>query len=243
MDLKKEAARVAYSMIGNNSRLGLGDGSAVRHLAACIIDGIREGLQLTLFTSSFKTEEFLRESGITVNDISCTDRLNQYFDGCDQVDTQLNALKSGAGIHTQEKLFAAMSENFVILADESKFITIFDAQFPLVLEVLPQAMGFILKELKDKFPQTMLSVRKATDNIGSTMITRNGNHLIDCRFPEWPDPEFIQNHIRNIVGVVEISLFFNMVDSAVIAGKNGVMTYRRKNGLVSLISRDPLESR
>ena len=241
MDLKKEAARVAYSLVENNSSVGLGDGSAVRYLAAFIIDGIREGLQVRLFTSSFKTEEFLRESGMTVNDISLTDHLNLYFDGCDQIDIQLNALKSGAGIHTQEKLLAAMSKKFIILADESKFISKFSPEFPLVLEVLPQAAGFIAHQLKTICPDAAISIRKSPDDGELNLITRNGNILFDCGFPEWPDPELIQNQARSITGVIEISLFYNMVNDAFIAGKNGIDRYSRKNGVVGLTSWFPLE--
>jgi ribose 5-phosphate isomerase A len=241
MDLKKEAARAAYSLIENNSSVGLGDGSAVRYLASYIINGIREGLRVNLFTSSYKTEEFLAESGMKVNEISGTDHLNQYFDGCDQLDRQLNALKSGAGIHTQEKLLAVMSENFIILADESKFISEFDPQFPLVLEVLPQAVRYITEQIKLICPGSALSIRKSTDHSNSFVITRNGNYLIDCWFPEWPDPEFIHNQTRSLVGVVEISLFYNIANNAVIAGKTGVDRYSKKNGRVSLVSRQPLE--
>lgn len=241
MDLKKEAARVAYSLVENNSSIGLGDGSAVRWLSGYIIDGIRGGLRLNLYTSSLKTQQFLQESGITVNDISTVDRLDQYFDGCDQLDRQLNALKSGAGIHTQEKLLAAMAKYFILLADESKFISEFDPRFPLVLEVLPQAVGFIMKELKRICPGVSLSIRKSPENMNATIITRNGNNLIDCWFKEWPDPEFIQNQTRNITGVVEISLFYKIANEAVIAEKNGVLRYQRKNGLVNLIGQHPME--
>jgi ribose 5-phosphate isomerase A len=241
MDLKKEAARVAYSLIENKSSIGLGDGSAVRYLASYIIDGMRMGLELTLYTSSYKTEEYLRESGITANDISTIDQLNQYFDGCDQIDGQLNALKSGSGIHTQEKLLAAMSNNFFILADESKFISEFGTEFPLVLEVLPQAVRFVARQMKSKCPGLTCSIRKSPDNPGSLLTTRNGNHLIDCHFPRWPDPEFIQNQARAIVGVVEISLFYNLANYAIIGGKNEVCQYGKKYGVVSLISRHSLE--
>ncbi len=241
MDLKKEAARVAYSLIENKSSIGLGDGSAVRYLADYVVGGIREGLQLELFTSSYKTEEFLRDSGMAVNDISQTGYLDQYFDGCDQVDAQLNVLKSGAGIHTQEKLLAAMSANFIILAVESKFITKFDPEFPLVLEVLPQAVGYITKQIKTICPGSILSIRKSSNDNSGFLTTRNGNYLMNCHFPEWPDPEFIQNRTRSLTGVVEISLFYNMVNNAIIAGKDGVKRYCNKNGMVSLISRQPLE--
>lgn len=241
MDLRKEAARVAYTLVENNCSIGVGDGTAVRYLASYIIEGIRGGLHLKLYTSSLKTEQFLQESGMSVCDISETDSLDLYFDGCDLVDFQLNALKSGAGIHTWEKLLAAMANYFVILADDSKYISEFDPRFPLVLEVLPEAIPYVTKELNNIFPKASLSIRRSGDNDNILASTRNGNCLVDCRFPQWPATEFIQKQTRQIVGVVEISLFYQMVNGAVIAGKNGIYRYQRKDDAVEMIGRHPLE--
>jgi ribose 5-phosphate isomerase A len=241
MDLKKEAARVAYSLVENDRSVGLGDGNAVRYLAGYIIEGIRGGLQVKLYTSSLKTEQFLQESGITAHNISETDHLYQYFDGCDQVDLQLNALKSGAGIHTREKLLAAMASHFVILADESKFISEFDPKFPLVLEVLPEALFYVMKELENIYPAASLLIRKLGDEGNTLVSTRNGNYLIDCWFPRWPDPELIQKQTRQIVGVVEISLFYRMANEAIISGRNGIYRYQHKNDVVAMVAEYPLE--
>src|ERR1700681_2201975 len=122
MDLKREAARVAFTLVTNNTLIGLGDGSTVRLLAGFLIDGMRAGLKVSIYTSSLQTQDFLLAAGINVNDISRADSLDLYFDGCDQIDSQLNALKSGSGIHTMEKLMASMAKKFVIIADDSKFV-------------------------------------------------------------------------------------------------------------------------
>ena len=69
MDLKKEAAAVAYTFIANNTSIGLGDGSTVRWLAGYLKDGIKTGLNVKVYTSSLQTQEFMQASGITVFDI------------------------------------------------------------------------------------------------------------------------------------------------------------------------------
>jgi ribose 5-phosphate isomerase A len=242
MDLKKEAARVAYTLIKNNRSVGLGDGTTIRFLAGYISDGISQGLTVSLYTSSFQTEQFLQKAGITVQDISFTDSLDQYFDGCDQVDGQMNVIKSGAGIHTQEKLLASMAGEFIVLAEESKSVPEPGPKFPLVLEILPQAARFVMKKVKTICPGVSLSVRSSPDKTVGPVITRNGNYLVDCWFPEWPDAEFIQNQTKQITGVVEISLFYRMADEAMIAGKNGVSRYQRKNDQVKLIGQYSLET-
>jgi ribose 5-phosphate isomerase A len=233
MEYKKDAARVAYTLITNNTSVGLGDGSTIRFLASYLKDGIANGLSIKVFTSSIQTEEFLKDLGITVLDISSTDNLDLYFDGCDQIDEQLNALKSGAGIHTSEKLLATMAKKFIILADDSKFVSVFDNKFPLVLEVLPQAISFVLKKMKDNIPHANLSLRRIND-AGKPVITRNGNYLIDCWFSQWPELGSLHEQSKNIAGVVEISLFYKIVNEAIIAGTEGIHRSKRKNDLVSI---------
>ena len=238
MDLKKEAARIAFTLIRNNSVVGLGDGSTIRFLAEYIIDEIKKGLTLRLYTSSRQTQIFLQEGGITVYDFSLTDELDQYFDGCDQVDSQLNAFKSGAGIHTTEKILASMAKKFILLAEDSKFVDTLENKYPLVLEVIPQAVFFVMRKMKSLFPDTILSTRTTEDN-KTPVTTRYGNNLIDCRFPVLPELELLQNNCKKITGVVDISLFYKLAHEAVIVGNQGVRRFERKNNLVTMIAVDP----
>ena len=234
MNLKKEAARAAFTLIKNNSSVGLGDGVTIRWLADYIAEGIKNGLAVNLYTSSMQTRDFLLEAGMTVLDISSADELDLYFDGCDQVDSELNALKSGAGIHTTEKLLASMAKKFIILADASKFVPELENKFPVVLEVLPQATLFVLKQLKISFPGATLLIRYS-DGKNSPVITRNGNYLIDCRFQELPELEFLQQLCKNITGVVETSLFYKIANEAIIVDNQGTRRFVRKNNLVTMI--------
>jgi ribose 5-phosphate isomerase A len=235
MDVKKEAARVASTMVDENTSVGLGDGSTVRLLAEYLIHRMNAGLEIRLFTSSLQTFEFLRRRDVLVNDISRTDALDIYFDGCDQVDGQLNALKSGSGIHTMEKLLASMAKKFVIIGDESKFVQKLDSKFPLVLEVLPQADAFVQRIMLSLFPGCRFTVRKVQDTEDKPVLTRNGNHLIDCFFQEWPELEMIQIQSKKITGVVEISLFYHMANEAIIAGNDGIKRYAKRNDRVELL--------
>ena len=228
MDLKKEAARVACSYIENKMPVGLGDGSTVRLLAGFLIDKIKGGLDVRLYTSSATTQAFLEEAGMLVRDISKADSLELYFDGCDEVDHQLNALKSGSGIHTMEKLLASMAAKFIIMADAPKYVEKFDSKYPLVLEVLPQAITFVQKEIHALYPDASLTIRKSPEHSGKPILTRNGNLLVDCHFPYWPEAGRIQHESKNITGVVEISLFHQLVTEALIAGNEGVLKYERK---------------
>lgn len=224
MDGKKEAARIAATLVHDNESVGLGDGSTVRLLAEFLIARMNEGLNIMLFTSSGQTRDFLQVAGFIVNDISHTEILDIYFDGCDQIDKRLNALKSGSGIHTMEKLLASMAKKFVIIGDASKFVQKFDPKLPLVLEVLPLAIAFVQRTLLSLYPECTLSVRKSHPG-ADPVLTGNGNLLMDCWFPAWPDLEMIQIQCKKITGVIEISLFYQMVHEAIIAGNDGIRRY------------------
>jgi ribose 5-phosphate isomerase A len=235
MDIKKEAARVACTLIEDNTAVGLGDGSTVRLLAEFLINRMNAGLKINLFTSSLQTQDFLQAAGVMVNDISRADTLDIYFDGCDQIDSGLNALKSGSGIHTMEKLLASMAKKFVIIGDASKFVQRLDPKFPLVLEVLPSAIAFVQKIILSLYPDCTLNIRKSPGQEEKPVLTRNANLLLDCWFREWPELEMIQIQCKKITGVVEISLFYQMVSEAIIADYDGIARYVKRNDQIHLL--------
>jgi ribose 5-phosphate isomerase A len=238
MELRKETARVAFTLIRNNTSVGLGDGSTIRFLAEYIIEAVKKGLTLHLYSSSIQTQNYLEKNGIRVEDYSLINKLDLYFDGCDQVDRQLNAFKSGAGIHTTEKLLASMAVKFFILADESKFLIRLDNKFPLVLEVLPSATIYVLREIKNIFPGVLTSLRMSENN--TPVSTRYGNWLVDCRFSRLPELKMLQGHCKSIPGVVETSLFYKIASGAFIAGDRGIRRIERKNNRVTLIKNYPV---
>jgi ribose 5-phosphate isomerase A len=235
MDFKREAARIASTIVDDKTSVGLGDGSTVRLLAEYLIDRMNAGLEIRLYTSSLQTLEFLQRRDVLVNDISGTDALDIYFDGCDQIDGSLNALKSGSGIHTMEKLLASMAKKFVIIGDDSKYVQRFDPGFPLVLEVLPLAIAYVQRIMSSLYPVSVLAIRLLPDQENEPVLTRNGNLLLDCHFQEWPELEDLQVQCKKITGIVEISLFYQLANGAIIAGKNGISRYERRNGQIHLL--------
>lgn len=227
MDLKKEAAKAAFKLIRNNSTVGLGDGTAVRFLADYIAEETKKGLTLLLYTSSYTTLKFLQERGIHAEEFPDTGLLDQYFDGCDQIDGQLNAFKSGAGIHTTEKLLASTAKEFYILADESKFTDRLENTFPLVLEILPPAATIVRKKLESLYQDISITLRME-GGTGRPVATRYGNHLLDCRFPALPELFSLNAQCKMITGVVETSLFYGLVTGAFIASDRGVRQLAKK---------------
>ena len=75
-------------------------------------------------------------------------KISVAFDGCDEVDENLIALKSGGGIHTKEKIIATMADDYILLVDESKVVKRLEFKYPIVLEILPESKALVEKEVK-----------------------------------------------------------------------------------------------
>ena len=217
-DLKKSAAKEAISFIKNNTIIGLGDGSTIANMVEFLNE--KKYDNLTLYTSSDSTKNALEQSGFTVNDFSKINSLDIYFDSCDQFDKNLNALKSGSGIHTTEKLLASMAKEFILVANELKYAEKLDTKFPIVVEVIPAAITFVLYKIKKLFPGCNPQTR--LDPLNERTITRYQNNLIDVWFNQYPDLDQLNPTLKKITGVLETSLFYKMGHKAIIAGENGI---------------------
>lgn len=220
-DLKKEAAKEAITLVADEAIVGLGAGSSIGYLLQLLRLQIENGLGIQIVTSSFSTRQLLLKNKFAVQSIAAFKSIDIYFDGCDQLDNELNALKSGGGIHTQEKLLASMANEFVLIGDESKLVENFDDRFPVVIELLPQAVCYIPGCIENLFPHSRSAYRISEKSDGH-LITENGNYLLDVWFGKWPDLSTINPLLKSITGIVETSLFYNLANKAIIAGKEGI---------------------
>lgn len=216
MDTKKIVAEKAISLVQKKQVVGLGASSAMPYLVEALA-ARKDNLELQLLTSSFVTQQLLLEKGLQVGSLQNYSALDIYFDGCDQFDKDLNAVKSGGGIHTREKLLASMATQFVLLGDETKRTERFDIKFPLVLEVLPEAFRYVEEKIKMIFTGTSITMRMSDKKIGPA-LTDNGNYLLDCWFTEWPQPGTIYERVKLITGVIETSLFYRLARIALMPG-------------------------
>jgi ribose 5-phosphate isomerase A len=225
-DFKQQAAREAATFIRPGDTIGLGAGSSMARLAAAIKDNPEVFRSLKAVTSSFTTRQRLLAEGFTVVESGWLSRVDWYFDGCDQFDRRLNALKSGGGVHTAEKILAAMADQFVLVGDHSKRVDRLDATHPLVVEVVPEALAYVSDRLK-KFFSPSRSELRMSDKKDGAVITERGNFLIDNWFNVFPEPAMLNERVIAIPGILEHSLFFHMAHRAVIAGPDGIQTLTR----------------
>lgn len=149
-------------------------------------------------------------------------QLDVYFDGCDQFDAALNALKSGGGIHTLEKIFAASSQEFVLLGDSAKRVEHLDTIYPLTLEVMQQAVTSVIPAIESNFDCSAITGRG--DHPTAQGNTMTYTSIVDVYFKVFPDLDAI-NRLKMLPGVVDHSLFYRMASKAIISGENGVKVY------------------
>ncbi|MFI5155443.1 MAG: ribose 5-phosphate isomerase A [Chitinophagales bacterium] len=223
MDLKKEVALHVVRGLPRRGIVGLGAGSTIAHLVAALDPKNRE---LAYISSSVQTNQLLIEKGFNPIPLGSVSAIDLYFDGCDQLDHELNALKSGGGIHTHEKLLASMAKEFIILIDESKWVETFSPNYPLVLELIPEAEAFVHSKLIQVLKSSDIRVREDKTR-KKPAITANGNRLLDIWFDRWPALSGLNESLESIAGVLEIYLFYQMAARAMIGTMRGVKEIER----------------
>lgn len=214
-NLKKICAKEALKQIKPKSIIGFGGGSTIAYLIGYIKEA---NLDIKVVTPSFKTKSLCFESGLEVLHTSLIDEIDIAFDGCDEVDENLNAIKSGGGIHTREKLIASMAKDYVLLVDYSKYVKVLTNRHPVVLEIIEDSLSYVQKEVKKLGGNPKIRDSKAKD--GCT-ITDGGNLLIDVEFESIDDVYLLEKKLKNICGVIDTSLFINVVTKILVTGKDG----------------------
>ena len=185
MNMKQLCAQEALKYIKDDMCIGLGGGSTVGYLAEYLA---KEGKRVTVVTPSDDTAELCKNLGLMVISLRMTDYIDIAFDGCDELDRNLNALKANGAIHTKEKIIASMAEKYVLLIDESKLYETLPLKDSVTLEVIPQA-GFVISD--------------------------NGNYIMDTDFSDVAafagKPEELHQKLKQLTGVVETALFIDVV--------------------------------
>lgn len=220
--MKKLCAQKALSLIKDNMVIGLGGGSTVSYLIGYIKEA---GLNVKVVSPSYKTAQLCWQAELSLVPAHVVNHLDIAFDGCDEVDFDLNALKSGGAIHTKEKIVAAMADKYVLLADETKFFEKLPFTHPVAVEVIPEATSYVLHILQSLADSAVLRESSAKDGM---TVSDNGNIIIDAYFSNVEDMQKLNETLLMMTGVVDTSLFYQIADMAIIVGKDGVNIIERK---------------
>lgn len=225
MIMKKKCALYASKLVKDGMVVGLGGGSTISYL----IDYVKDK-DIKVVSPSSKTVLLAQKMGLTVLNTQYVDHVDIAFDGCDEVDSHLNALKSG-GIHTQEKIIASMADEYIVLVDESKFHETLTFQVPVVVEVLPKAYSIVKKKLEEL--NGIVEWRSASNKDGFLM-SDEGNILLDVYFDGVQDIRLLNQTLLMMPGVVDTSLFVDILTGMILVNDKGVFKKERNGEFYAL---------
>ena len=213
-EMKIEVAKAALKYVVPDSIIGVGTGSTANFFIDELAT-IKERIKGAV-ASSVATANRLEDHGITVFDLNDVEEISVYIDGADESDKQLNLIKGGGGALTREKIVAAVSNQFVCIADESKLVSILGA-FPLPVEVIPMSTNNVKRQI--------IKTTGGSAILRDGFTTDNGNLILDIHNLKIEDPKRLENQLNNIVGVVTNGLFAGRsADILLLGTANGVQT-------------------
>lgn len=223
-ELKRQAAERAVEYIQSGMVVGLGTGStavfAVRRIGALLAAG-----QLQRVVGIPTAEVTAREAerlGIPLGTLDEHPTVDVTIDGADEIDPHLNLIKGLGGALLREKIVAAASRRFIVVADESKRVEQLGTRAPVPVEVVPFARRPVAGYLA--FLGARVIERRQD---GQPFITDEGNIILDCHFAGLPNPQEMAQLIRAQPGVVEHGMFLGMATEAIVAGKRGIIVLER----------------
>ncbi len=213
---KQKVAQQIAGMVKDGDILGVGSGSTVYMALLAIAERIKaEKLNVLAIPTSVEISMFLSKLGIPMTTLF-EHTPDWLFDGADEVDPQNSLIKGRGGAMFKEKLLIASSPLNYIIVDDTKIVDKIGTNFPVPIEVFPQALLHVEAELK-KLGANSIVLRPAKGKDGP-VITENNNLILDCRFDEVPDT--MERDIKSITGVIESGLFIGYNLQILVAANN-----------------------
>ncbi|MBN8647590.1 MAG: ribose-5-phosphate isomerase RpiA [Caulobacterales bacterium] len=207
---KAQAASEALKFVQEGMLLGLGTGSTAAHFVRQLGAKVAQGFKIAGVPTSIATEELAKEVGVPLLNIDEITTLDLVIDGADESDNKLNLIKGGGAALLREKVIAQASKHMIVIADESKLVSKL-GKFPLPIEIIQFATTITINQIKLVLEQCGVKglVMAIRQKDGKSLITDNGNYILDCQCLEIPDPETLCIELNKIPGVVENGIFPN----------------------------------
>ncbi|QOZ83115.1 MULTISPECIES: ribose-5-phosphate isomerase RpiA [Chromobacterium] len=205
--LKLAVAKKAIEFVPDDSIVGVGTGSTV-NLFIEELAAIKGRIRGAVSSSDASTAR-LKAHHIPVFDLNEVDALPVYIDGADEINHHLHMIKGGGAALTREKIVASVAEQFICIADETKYVTMLGG-FPLPIEVIPMARSYVARELVKLGGHPELRQGVTTDN---------GNVILDVQGLKIQKPVELEEIINHLAGVVTCGLFARRRADVLVLGK------------------------
>ena len=216
-ELKTQVGQAALKYVVPGEIVGVGTGSTVNKFIDALAS--MKGQIKGAVSSSVASTERLLALGIPVFDANEVDALSVYIDGADEIDSHGNMIKGGGAALTREKIVAALSKQFVCIADESKRVQTL-GQFPLPVEVIPMAAWRVARQFAALGGEATLRMKN-----GQPLVTDNGQHILDVTGLQIADPLAFESEVNQWPGVVTVGVFAHQRAQVCLLGTpQGVLT-------------------
>lgn len=228
LEARKRAVAEAMKIVLDSKKdiVGIGNGSTVDMFIDSIISSSHLFIESFFVCASMYTARRLSEAGFKVLSVSEVDTIDIYIDGADEVDPELNLLKGGGAASTLEKILASMASTRLYIVDNTKLVKKLGEKHPIPIEVLPQALSYVFKVLKEKGYNP--TIRRSGAGKYGFVIADTGGVIVDIAPPSSFDPHKLNLEIKSIPGVIETGIFTKDLVNIVIVGYPDKTVIHRK---------------
>jgi len=225
-EAKKQAARKAVDHIESGWVVGLGSGTTTAEGIRILGEKIKTGeiKDILGVPTSYQALQEAVRARIPLTSLDEYPELDFGFDGADQMDGKLNAIKGGGGALLREKIVASCCREYVLIVDETKITDQLGKDQPIYLEVHPFAITPVMRKLKAMGGEPV--IRQATGKLGP-VVTDNGNNILDVDFGPIDDPRTLNQRLHSLQGVLETGLFIGYADYAYVGTEDSVIKMTR----------------
>lgn len=225
---KRAAAARAVEFVCPGMRLGLGTGSTAQAFVELLAERVRIGLDIVGVPTSEATRALAAKLGIPLTTLDDTPELDLTVDGADEIGPDLALIKGGGGALLREKIVASASARMIVIADDSKVVSML-GRFPLPVEITPFGATATRRAVETAAAAAgcpgPAKLRKAQN--GHAFVTDGGHWVLDAQLQRIADPQNLADKLAAIPGVMEHGLFIGLARAAIVAGPNGVRLIER----------------
>jgi ribose 5-phosphate isomerase A len=221
-----KVAEIIASKLQHGDVIGVGTGSTVAKVLGALGEYLKQQNKVVFaLSTSTQSSQLCQHVGILPIDPAYAGQLVYGFDGADEVDSQLRAIKGKGAAMLREKIVASRCTEFSLVIDESKKVDVLGLKNAVPVEIIPIALDPVERHLKN-LGATEIRLRDGAPGKHGPVVTEYGNLVLDTKFSAIPDS--LEWDIKSIVGVVESGLFLNAATEVLIQMQSGEVKVLKK---------------
>ncbi|HET6413379.1 MAG TPA: ribose-5-phosphate isomerase RpiA [Anaeromyxobacter sp.] len=202
--------------------VGLGSGTTSHWMVRALAPKVKAGLKVIGVPTSKATRDLAQGLGIPLADLNDHLELDVTLDGPDEVDRAGRMIKGGGACLLWEKIVAAATRTYVVIADDKKLVDQI-GRFPLPVEVVPfgwKSTERLMRELFASYGHRDVPI-VLRGGEKTPVLTDSGHYLLDCALKRIPEAEELSRRLNVIPGVVENGIFVDVADAIVFGHSDG----------------------